>query len=587
MTDKRLLQCALTICTAICLTATAQDQVLRRVPADCLFCVQVNNLDEVLGRLEQYLSGLADPGLANQARSALGEMLSNPRLTGIKTSGIFVLFGTVPDGKIDDREAWLRSIYLLVPTTDFSTLVANTPQAGTPDPNGVRELTGMGLGLVDVEGYALVGRMGSRLVQMAKSMRSGFSAPLASSLDQGLVEAAARPGLWAYGNVQVLAKAVGPGLAQRIQELGKQLSAPLGPNAAQMEQTIGVYGSILEYLLTQLSTVAVTVRFSPDRLVLTKYIHATPGSQLAQALTRPGPAGRLGLVAYCQDGALANLSCRIQWTRFMDLNIKLIELVTAATGQKATPEQVNRTSNLMTAVAKTIGNEMALSVVTRPGAKPFFGVRQVMEVKDKEAFMKAQREAFDGLYKDGIFSSLVAGQTVGIQWNQLPDVTYKDTRIQGWRLTFSFKDPNGQEAMIIRQMYGDGIEGRIAVVGQAGLIVWGDQAQQHIQEMIDKAGSGSQKQTPSEINAAMDLLETKDVDLICTVNYLRLLGALMGAIMPIPMPIPPSSSNLVIAGNIDGGKATVQVILPKAHLLEIANLFKGMASLTTGQVNQQ
>ncbi|MDH7599089.1 MAG: hypothetical protein QHH07_05575 [Sedimentisphaerales bacterium] len=572
---------AIIISATIATAALGQGQVLRRIPSDCLFCVQINNPDEILGRLEQYLSNLQGPGLAIQAKAAIGQMISNPQLLGVRTTGQFIVFGSAPTGKIDDPDSWLQSIWFMVPVTEFGQLASNIP-AEQPDANGVRQLTGTGLAIVDAGGYTLIGRPGDRLLRMAAAIRSGPSQSLAGLMDHELLEAAERSGLWAYCNVQVLAKTIGPQISKKIQELGTQVASQAGPNADQLQQICNLYAGLIDYLLGQVSTVTVTARVMPDRLILTKYIRACPDGQLAQALAGSGQPGQLRLLGYCQDGAMICGAWRLQPSRLLDLSKKLIEVISAAIGQKVQQDQISKWTDLTKTLSSTMGEQMAFCISSKPGARPFFSSRQVFEVKDPDAYLKVQRQLIDLVYKEGLLPSLMPVQGPGLQSTQMPDATYKDTKIQVMRITFTFKDPNAMEAQLIKQMYGDGIEFRTAVVDKLGLAVWGQDAQQAMQQLIDQVKSGSPSQGPDEIKKALALVEAKDVDLICTINYLRLFSAAMTALMPIPIQVQ-SSSNLVIAAKMDNGKAMVQLILPKSHLDEIVDTFKAMAKTTPNQ----
>lgn len=75
---------------------TVTDAVLSLLPADCLLCVRINTLDTSLGAFDQYITGVSPipVSLALLAKGQLGELLSDPMLSGVNTQGDFVIFAT-------------------------------------------------------------------------------------------------------------------------------------------------------------------------------------------------------------------------------------------------------------------------------------------------------------------------------------------------------------------------------------------------------------------------------------------------------------------------------------------------------------
>ena len=76
--------------------AGGADAALKMVPADCLFCVRINNLDQTLGQLDQYIMGVSPMAVGMMVKMQLGGLLGNSTLAGVKTDGVFVVFGSVP-----------------------------------------------------------------------------------------------------------------------------------------------------------------------------------------------------------------------------------------------------------------------------------------------------------------------------------------------------------------------------------------------------------------------------------------------------------------------------------------------------------
>jgi len=112
----------------------AQDAVLKMIPADSLFCVRVNNLDQALGQLDQFLMGVSPmlPGV--MAKMQLGQGLGNPMLTGVKTDGTFVVFAVAPAGEVKDPEVILNSLSVLFPVSDYSQFLSSSPRSASQIP---------------------------------------------------------------------------------------------------------------------------------------------------------------------------------------------------------------------------------------------------------------------------------------------------------------------------------------------------------------------------------------------------------------------------------------------------------------------
>lgn len=576
-TVTRIMFMATLAATMICMPIAGQ-QPLRDVPGDCLVCVQINNLDESVNKLEQFLAGLGPEGLAAEAKAELGELLANPRLEGVRTDGTFFILLSPPKGKPEDSGTWYNSLRVLIPTKDFKAMTSNM-DLDPADPNGLRGLSGTDIGLIEAGRYALLGPKGQALVDMARSIRSGPDKPLASRLDSQQLAMAASPGIWIFLDVQGLAKVLGPGIADRIKQIGSQISEQMGPNGTQLEPIFAMYGGMAEFFLGQIEQITLAVKADPQALTLTKYIRSIPGSQLAQAFDRTGPRKPWRFLGYCEDGAVFAGISRLSPARSADLQTRLLQIISGSWPDKPKEDQINRMIAASQLMQKVVGEQMAFSLSTRPGARPGFCVKQIWELKDKQAFTKAQDQALDLLYgPGGILSNLPGVQQINLEVEKLPDLSYDNTQIQGQRFRFRFKDPNSSDAMIFAQIYGNGLEMRTAIVDQLQLSVLGADAQQVLQQMIDQAGSGGPSRMPSEIKAAMDIAPgAKDADVLLTFSIPRLMGMGINMVMPMmPQQAFQGASSIVLTISADKGNLTGQLVLPKSHLMEIANLVKGI-----------
>jgi hypothetical protein len=99
-----------------------------------------------------------------------------------------------------------------------------------------------------------------------------------------------------------------------------------------------------------------------------------------------------------------------------------------------------------------------------------------------------------------------------------------------------------------------------------------------VRKLIDQAKGDATQPFPSEVEAAVQLIPgAEKACFFATYNYLRVLQ-MVTAIMPMPIPqtAVQSQSNIAIAGKVSGGSLSVEMALPKQHLMEIMTIFMQM-----------
>jgi len=119
----------------------AENDALKLVPADSLFCVQVNNFEYSLSRMDGFLAGLAPTPMTLQmgARMALSQLLGGPQLEGLNMKGSFVIFAGGYDNQDPDK-----MMTFIVPITDFKQLVSSNPNLSEADANGIVSIQNVG-----------------------------------------------------------------------------------------------------------------------------------------------------------------------------------------------------------------------------------------------------------------------------------------------------------------------------------------------------------------------------------------------------------------------------------------------------------
>jgi hypothetical protein len=563
----------------------AEDPVLQMVPGDCLFCVRINNLDQTLGQLDQFLLGASPINVGVMVKMKLGQILGNPMLTGVKTDGTFAILAVVPAGEIKDPEVILNGLSILLPISDYGQFTSSSPKIGKPDPNGVSELEGVRLRVTNLGNWALLGPSPGGIAAMAKSLKAGAAKPLAGALDPGEVTAATQSPLWIYGNVQVLAKALGPGISDKIKQAGEKFSKAQ-PGAAQgmdMKGLFSMYANLADTLLKETRSVAVTVTPKPNVLVVGTTVAALPGTSMANMLTKTSTSKKeWKFLNYLEDGAMTNMAFSGDFSFLVRYNQWVLNFFPAAGGQPGSDAQTKQINALYEELAKVMGTEMGSTFAINGHAKPIFSAKTVCEVKDGSQLGKLADKGVDLLNGPGSISDLYAsmGMKLAGTVKHATD-TYQGATIDTARFTITTKDPNSPQAQMIQKMYGDSIEIQWAIMdGRWVVVAVGADAKADLHKLIDQVKVGGPKQVGNEFKAALDILpEAKNADMVMTLNYPRMFSAMIPAMMPVPMPQVnfQTKSNLVLAGTVDKGKGILQVALPKEHLTEIVQGFQMIA----------
>jgi hypothetical protein len=526
----------------------------------------------------------------------LGQLLGNATLAGVKTDGAFVVFGTAP-ADFNGPGALLQGLSILVPVSDYAQFTASSPKIGKPDSDGVSQMADTGLFVASLGSYALMGPATgpSDFAAKAKSIKAGPAKSLASLLDASETGTATREPLWIYANIPALAKALGPGVADKIKKAGEAITKDQGPSGAKMDMkaVFSMYGGMADTLLKEMKSVTVTVSPKPTVLLAGITGAALPGTPTADLLTKPAASGLKDctLLPYCEDGAFMTGDSRCDMAWMAKVNLKMIDMILPMAGGKVSQDQVAKLKALAQDLPNALGNEMAFTAVVNAQAKPLFSVKHIILVKDKAKVLKLYDQAVEMYVKGGFLSQLYAGMGLDMATDvkRQPDSTYQGATLKSCKLVFSFKDPNSPEAQAVKMMYGDGFEFRVAVSDQLAFITIGADADANVKKLVDQA-KAAPGQPGTEIKSAIALLpEAKDMDVVLTLNYIRLLGGILPAVMPAPAPQPSfqTKSDLVFAEGADKGRCTLQLALPKEHLMEIVQAITQMTMQQQQQKQSQ
>jgi hypothetical protein len=517
-------------------------------------------------------------GLTTLVRGQLATILGGPELKGVNTAGSFALFGVLNEGEEPDQQM----ITIAVPVTDYALFVSANPNVGEPDANGVSVLAKQyPLAIAaKVDNYAIIKAPDAykRLRQEVEAMSQAPGA-LTKVLDTAEADNAVKSPVWLYANIRQVNKAFGPSVLGALEQTKKQM-AQMGGTGEEMD----IYIGMLETLMKETAFVSVALRPKPDLLTLSWTTAAVTGTGMADVLSGE-VAGRndLDLLGYMQDGAMANCAFRPNSPFIKKVNTGVLDLVAKLTPEM-TQADLDKLKAVFTDMFDALGNDGVLSMSIDAKIKPPFVMTYVLELTDAKKFDDVLTKTPELLETAGIRQFY---KTLGlnIQYSMKSDVgSYKDVSIDSAKLVLSSTEPNTPQGQMINAMYGQGFEYRWATVDKLWVCAIGGDVDAGIRDLIDKAKSPAPPQVPQGIKATLDLLPgALKADFLGTYNYVRAL-TLVPAIMPLPIPPVEAETSSAIAfdGKIGGGKAILDMAIPKQQILEVAAAFMKMQ----GQMQQ-
>jgi len=135
-------QMTIPISPAITAIATAStDKLLNLMPADSLFCVRINNLDQTLAMTDMFLADAAPlpPGvkLAMIIQGQLTTILADPVLTNVNMQGSFTFFAIAQKPTEDAAAKPKLLMAFLLPVTHYKKFIAENPNCSKAGPDGI------------------------------------------------------------------------------------------------------------------------------------------------------------------------------------------------------------------------------------------------------------------------------------------------------------------------------------------------------------------------------------------------------------------------------------------------------------------
>ncbi|MBE0534334.1 MAG: hypothetical protein IH624_01605 [Phycisphaerae bacterium] len=569
---------ALLCISALPAVAQEPDNPLKFVPADCLFCVRINNFDNAASLADKYMEDVAPSPLmiAMITRLPLIQLVGDPLLRNLNFEGDFIAFGMADTVSADSKIAY----GFILPITDYETFISEHPRATKPDENGISRLS---LGIGDAE--TLVRKAGSYaiftdkrnyngLAAISKRLEAGEIRTVADTIDTRRSRGITRSPIWAYGNVQRVREVFGPDLFERFEKARAGLEQKRGRKRTTAFPGMDIYIKTLKEVLEDVDSVTWSVRPSADVLRIATSIKPVEGKGLAEALKASStPKGPNPLLPHFDENAMMNLGMKIDkplWIRFYN---EMFAIFTRMSGETLPQDDLARLKRLTNTTIGALGDALAFSMTARPGMRPPFKMRYIAQVEDAETLNRVLDEQIQ-LMNDGAVDDLYKAMGLDMKFTAKRNVaTYQGVQIDSATLKFNAADGDSEMDKQIKALYGEGLEYRWAIVDDLLVYAISGEVDKDIRALIDQVKSGEPKELDPELTQAMSLLpDPRGADAVGTVNFVRLMQMSLGRVtagdqsMKIDVP---TENHLVFASRVREGRIVINCALPKKHLIEL------------------
>ncbi|MCX5634760.1 MAG: hypothetical protein NTW55_02805 [Planctomycetota bacterium] len=582
-TKKKSVQVLIVVVISLFVGMAAKaGDVFEAVPADALFAIRINNYEGTLGQLDQFLAGIApmpNPA-AMMTRMQLANAIGDPNMANVNLKGQMAIFGTA----IQKEPNVLPEMFIgfLVPVADYSKFISSNVSATKPDSNGVSTIGRKKMLVMQAGSYAILAPP-DKYTALGATVKAAKAKNLTSVLGAANREAAVVGRIWAYGNIEQVKKLYGPMIFAKMDEAQKVMAAK-DPNIALAAKGIAIYFEVAKRLMNESKTIMLAANPKPDVLSLTGTFTAIPGTKLAGILeSSSADKGTNPLLSYLPGNAVMNMSGHVNKPVMIKMYEELVDIFAPVLGPKFTADEKAKTMNLIKSGVNSLGKTLVHSAFFDPNSKPLFSAMYVFEVADNNAFQKsidAGIEMMNAHYMQDFLKTF--GVTVICDMKRNAE-KYKGVSIDVTKVTIKSVDANSQMGQMAMKMYGENIVAKMAIVNGLGLYAVGITADARIKALIDKAKSGEPNTINSEIKNAMALIPAgEQAQFAVTYNYLRLLRMMADFMPGVPFDANAlrqivSKSNIAITGNIGDGAVTLNVAVPKEHVLEIKSAVEMLA----------
>ncbi len=555
---------------------------LQLVPDDALFCVRIHHLEESLGKLDQFLMGIAPimPGM--MGRMQLAQMLGNEDLAGVRMDGDLLLFGQATSRASQDF-----TLAGLFPISDAAQFLDQSPQCQPTEDPKVRSLTAEHmptLYLVAEADYVLFCPDKQQLEGLRRrtgQLSQNAKGSLAEKLGSRSTKEATSP-FWMYGNIPAVNRIYGSWVRDRLAEAKQQIGAslaqqtqtPSGMPTTPEGTTLGIemMSSMLDAGLTQLAGVSLGLHVDDQTLRISPTVEALPETDLAEAFAGSSDTLDPRLLPFLRPESTMSFwgqprigTHKIWW-----------KLSSTWLGTLLSPKQARAFQETAEQIGNVFTGTGVASMEVMPEQQPWFALRYALPIDGREAY-ETLMERSQFLMNDlGLTDWYERQFGIGMKLTYQKDVArYQNQTIDAMTLAFTATDPNNPIKTMIDKMYGDGFQYRFSATDELMLMTVGPDVDDSIRQLIDQAQAlPGDAGPPPEFQAIMDLVpEAEQAGFVLSYNYIRILSAMPALVPGIPAVPAQSQSNFVFAGRAQDGRGTLDMILPKQHLMEMVQYF--------------
>jgi hypothetical protein len=561
--------------------AASKDVLLDLLPADCTLCVRVNNLQQSLGQMDQYLAG-ATPipmGLSMMASMQLVGVFGDPLLNGINMQGDFAAASLMTGQEKKDF-----TVFFLIPSSGIQDFLKKNTNLSPVDTDGVYTLKAPNspageLAVIPLSepNYLLVGQQKNKadLLTVRKMMKVK-TASLKSRLTPDIAKAAAKNPAWAYFNIDRLYQLYSPEIKNGFDEMQKAIAAQSaqGNGAVPMEM-MGKVFDMYKYFIEQADGATLSLNPQAQQMQIETTLSAKTGSELAGMLKPSLVAGKNWQYAGAVDNAAAmKILTRFNKPLWEKLNGRMMDIF-CKNATEADKAAIDKMKALTPKMFAAMGDEAAVSFSYRSGTPPF-ELQEIVAVNDAKAILELQKEATQHV------ESMYQAMGMPMTFKYVPSVEkYHGIDIGLYQFKFIAKDPNDKSMKAVEMMYGkEGLQYPMAVTADKFLIAMGPDAMTQLKALID-----AKQPAPAvgDMKAALALIaDNTKSEMVASINILKLFKGVsqMGQqmIAQSGKEIPDfwkgvelnTTSCMAAAMFVDNGGVRCRIVLPKEHLKETA-----------------
>jgi hypothetical protein len=568
----------------------AADGMLGAIPARSLFCIRINNFDGTLDDANEFLKDLAPASFdAKKAVfSKLGSVLGDNDLKGINKKGNIAIFGVeVPNESAAPRNMGNMFIGALLPVTNYEDFISGNSNCSKPDEQGISTITinGQPRGLAtNFRRFALLCPPNARdnLIKV-KEMLAQRRESLRRSLNPYERRQATNLPVWIYLNVKQGAPLINPMVAGKLAQMKAELQKlkESGRNPAMVEPSgiVDFYSGIVKVFTEGTDYFTVGLRPSSEACHVSYTLKAIPDTKMAEIVGRQMGGNLNHMLGYLQDGAMMNLACKVDRTSLKAGYMMLFDLMGKMIPGGIPEADIAQMKEITTKAIDALGNSLAISAQVGAEGPVLFRGKYVLEIRDKEALEQVITQELQ-MMQEGAFADLYKGFGMQMEVNVEQDAgTYEGIPIHAAGVKFKVGENESLQGKAMMEMFGGGLEYRWAFVDGRCVYTVGGEPDKMIHELIDQVRAGGPKTIAPEVKAALDAIEdSRQADVFGTFNYVRALNMMSGFMFPasdetVKIEVP-TKSDIAFAGRTVDGEGRLQVVVPKAHILEIKSAFE-------------